>query len=124
MAPLPPSAPTRRGVVLDEVKQIICVERNDQHGAPENTFPMIAAAWTAYLQHFKLMPNGVTLKPSDVAELMVLFKDCRFRANPKNLDSAKDRIGYAAIAIELREAEAGKSSSVQLWPNAPPLPSR
>ncbi|NUM72723.1 hypothetical protein HUU40_00035 [candidate division KSB1 bacterium] len=51
------------------------------------------------------MPETVSLWPSDVAEMMALFKDVRFHMQPENPDNKHDQIGYLAIAAELRAAE-------------------
>lgn len=98
-----PTQPPRRATLLDEVKKTICHDRQDQHGAPENTFAEIAKEWAAQLRRFGFV--GPDLKPSDVAKLMEIFKECRWRANPKNPDNIHDKIGYAALYVELKEAE-------------------
>lgn len=95
----------RRGEILDQVKKTICHDRQTQHGAPEDTFAEIADEWTAQLLRWGKMPEGLELSPSDVAKLMEIFKECRWRANPDNIDNLHDKIGYAAIYVELRERE-------------------
>lgn len=95
----------RRGEILDQVKKTICHDRQIQHGAPEDTFAEIADEWTAQLLRWGKMPEGLELSPSDVAKLMEIFKECRWRANPDNIDNLHDKIGYAAIYVELRERE-------------------
>lgn len=110
-----------RAEVLESVKKTICKDRNDQHGEPENSFPLIAAAWTAYLQDFGYMPTDKALKPSDVASLMAEFKECRYRINPANADNRHDQIGYLAIAVELMARERAPKVTEPKMPNEPEL---
>lgn len=102
----------KRGEILDAVKKTITQDRNNRHGEPENSFPRIAQVWNEYLERIgarKRTESGHTLpailKPSDVAEMMALFKGVRFEIQPDNPDNEHDRIGYFAIAAELREVE-------------------
>lgn len=100
----------KRGEILDAVKQTITKDRNDRHGEPENSFPRIADAWTDYLQRILPTRETMELKPSDVAEMLAIFKTCRFETQPDNPDNEHDRIGYYAIAAELRAAERAEKS--------------
>ena len=98
----------KRDEVLDTVKNIICKERNNQHGEPENTFPIIAENWTGYLRNVGLLSADQELKAYQVAEMMANFKECRHSVNPDHTDNRIDQIGYLALSIELRELEASK----------------
>lgn len=82
-----------RATILDEAKQIICEDRQDIHGAPEDTFRTISNYWTTYLDHI--------VTPADVAAMMCLFKIARYSANQNHKDNLVDLIGYAALAAEL-----------------------
>lgn len=93
----------KRGEILDAVKNTITKDRNDRHGEPENSFPRIAEAWSDYLKRLGWVEPK--LKPSDVAEMLAIFKTCRFETQPDNPDNEHDRIGYYAIAAELRARE-------------------
>jgi len=95
-----------RGEILDQVKQMITKERNDIHGEPENTFPLIAKDWTEYLHRAGLMPVSEKLQPHQVCELMAIFKDCRHQMNPTHADNRLDQIGYLALAVELQPGAA------------------
>ena len=96
----------KRGEILDSVKKTITQDRNNRHGEPENSFPVIAKRWHEYLEGvYGAGIHGNKLKPSDVAEMMAIFKDCRFHVQPENLDNKHDQIGYLAIAAELRASE-------------------
>ena len=93
-----------RKQVLHIAEQIICRDRQDQHGKPENTFDIIAELWEAYL--YGRTGHRVVIQPVDVAQMMVLLKVARFTQNPKNLDNFLDGIGYEALAAELAKVES------------------
>ena len=40
-----------RETILSEVKKIICNDRNEQYGEPEDSFEKIADYWTTYIKH-------------------------------------------------------------------------
>ena len=82
-----------RTEILDAARQAITVDRAATHGEAENTFGLIAAYWSAHLD--------TEVSPGDVAQLMVLFKVARMKANPGHADNYVDAVGYAAIAGEL-----------------------
>ena len=64
-----------REAILSEVKKIICDDRNEQYGEPEDSFEKIAEYWATYLKHNCIAPGaGCDLGARDVAILMVLFK--------------------------------------------------
>ena len=86
---------TEREKILEEAKQIICEDRNNQYGEPEDNFANIAALWSIYL--------GVELDSYDVGMLMVLFKTARMISGRYKRDSLVDLIGYAACAAEGRK---------------------
>lgn len=91
-----------RAEILRCVEGIICRDRQDTHGKPEDTFSLIADYWTVYLtQRFGC---DSVLDPPDVAALMALFKVARMQVNPQHADNVLDGIGYLAIAGELRDA--------------------
>ena len=81
--------------ILDAARQAITVDRAATHGDAENTFGLIAAYWSAHL--------GCVVTAGDVAQLMVLFKVARMKANPGHADNYVDAVGYAAIAGELAD---------------------
>ena len=101
----------KRGEILDSVKKTITQDRNNRHGEPENSFPRIAQVWTDYLVRNTdgAVSNLLNLKPSDVAEMLAIFKTVRFEMQPDNPDNEHDRIGYYAIAAELRATERQKA---------------
>ena len=89
----------KRDEVLDKVKQIICNDRQDTHGNPENTHRIIAEYWSNYL--FESCGLREPLTAQDAAVMMVLFKIARHSVNAGHEDNLLDAIGYAAIAAEL-----------------------
>lgn len=84
-----------RTETLDAARQAITVDRAATHGEAENTFGLIAAYWSAHLD--------CVVTAGDVAQLMVLFKVARMKANPGHADNYTDAVGYAAIAGELAD---------------------
>lgn len=110
----------KRGEILDAVKKTITQDRNNRHGEPENSFPRIAEEWCKYLVQRGLLDpahelTGRTLKPSDVAEMLAIFKGVRFEIQPDNPDNEHDRIGYYAIAAELRAIERGTAAGNDMY---------
>ena len=87
-----------RTEVLRAAAEIISGDREEQYGAPENSFEMIAAYWNVYLRN-----NGITgtLKPVDVAHMMALMKLARLDGGHYKDDSYIDACGYLAIAAEM-----------------------
>lgn len=82
-----------RAEILDTAKEYVTRDRNAQHGAPENTFGMIAAYWSAHLDH--------PVTSADVAVMMTMLKLARLKANPANVDNWADGCGYLACGGEL-----------------------
>lgn len=90
---------TQRERCLDEARKIVCSDRNEQYGEPENNFDVIADYWAVYLNgKYKI---GVQLDSGDVAHMMVLFKMGRITtAKAYKEDNYIDMAGYAACAME------------------------
>lgn len=82
-----------RTELLDAAKQIVTKDRNAQHGEPEDTFGLIAAYWSAHLDH--------PVSSTDVAAMMTLLKLARLAANPANIDNWLDGCGYLACGAEI-----------------------
>lgn len=92
-----------RAYFLDEAKTIICNDRENQYGSPENSFKLIAELWTAYLgEHLTKY-----LEESDVAIMMALLKIARISTGSFKEDSWIDAIGYLACGAELDCAMRG-----------------
>lgn len=92
-----------RGKILDEAKVLINGERQDQYGAPEDSFATIAGLWSVYLEK--------TVTAKDVALLMTLLKIARERKQHKQ-DNIADGLGYLALADDI--SEAGTAAALAL----------
>jgi len=88
-----------RGQYLKLAEQTICHDRQDVHGAPEDTHALIADYWSVYLSGDADKP--VMIDAADVAVMMTLFKIARMQVNPAHQDNIVDGIGYLAIAGEI-----------------------
>lgn len=86
-----------REYFLDEAKTIVCNDREDQYGSPEDSFKLIAELWTAYLFN----DNVGSLSEKDVAIMMTLLKIARIASSRFKEDSWIDAIGYLACGAEL-----------------------
>ena len=84
------------GSLLDEAKQTITGERQDQYGAPEDSFSRIAAYWTTYL--------GRPVSALDVAHLMALMKLARARGTgaDRRADGRRPRSEERRVGKECR----------------------
>jgi len=78
------------GPCLDRAKQIICGDRQDAYGNPEDSFARIANYWSVYLSHH--------VSPLDVAHLMTLLKVARMQGQKSKRDNYDDACGYLSIA--------------------------
>ncbi len=78
--------------VLDEAKRLISGSRREAYGSAHDSFSCIASLWSTYL--------SATIKPVDVAMMMVLLKVAREKA-AHGTDNLVDICGYAALAEEV-----------------------
>lgn len=92
-----------RETVLEEAKRCICQDRQNQYGAPEDSFLTIAAFWETYLSAKYERP--IELTRDDVAIMMVLLKVARTNGHKHHVDNYVDMAGYAALAAELAQNE-------------------
>lgn len=83
--------------VLDDAKQIINGERQEQYGQPEYCFNTIASYWNEYI---KSQRGGHEITAHDVAMMMILLKIARVQG-VATYDTLVDIAGYAAIADHL-----------------------
>lgn len=91
-----------RNDILKTAELIVNGEREGQYGAPEDSFSNIARLWGIYL--------GRDLKPSDVANLMVLMKVARNMNGVYKADNWVDMVGYSALGGELQNLEEQKTN--------------
>lgn len=86
-----------RAEILAAATDCVTRDRNSTYGEPENGFALIAAYWSAHLDH--------PVTAADVAVLMTLLKLARIKANPACVDSWVDGAGYLACGGELATGE-------------------
>lgn len=91
-----------RAEILREAEKLITGDRNVTYGPPTENLTNIAELWTTRLRH--KLKDGETIKPSDVADFMILVKMARNVAQPKR-DNWVDAAGYAACGWECFEEE-------------------
>lgn len=88
---------------LSTAEDVICKQRPDVHGHPEDAFQLVADYWTTFLA--KKFDIPTRLAAADVAMMMALFKTARWQMNPRHSDNIVDNIGYLALAGELTDGE-------------------
>lgn len=89
-----------RKEILAQAERCVCGERDQQYGAPERSFGVIAELWSTYLS--AVMPGSIVLADVDVAAMMALLKLARIAtASGAHPDSWIDLAGYAACGGEL-----------------------
>jgi hypothetical protein len=85
-----------RAQILDAARQAVTVDRAAAHGAPEDTFGLIARLWSARL--------GVGIPPPLVCLMLIDLKTARAQGNPGHADNWVDIAGYAACGAEVAGA--------------------
>lgn len=92
---------TTREYILREAARIVCGDRNEQYGEPEDSFRAIAGFWETYVREKCVSPGAdVCIQEADVAMMMVLLKVARAIYGTK-ADTYIDIAGYAACAGEI-----------------------
>lgn len=94
----------RRVALLNEAVERV-MRGSDEYGTVENNFGLIADLWNAYLSK---IPRQ-SLKPVDVAAMMILLKIARSATGGQKADTWLDIAGYAACAAELPEGDSHES---------------
>jgi len=93
-----------RAEILEEAKKCVCGHREQDYGAPENNFQIIADLWNAYLglpyHHSEGVPE---ITPEDVSMMMALMKIARIKNGGGTGDSFVDLAGYAACGGEIND---------------------
>ena len=90
----------KRGKLLDEAKEVINGERQDQYGTPENSFALIAQYWDGYIKRCMQMNPHFQITSLDVAHMMMLFKLARMQGQKPSRDNYRDIAGYSSIAAD------------------------
>lgn len=78
---------------LSTAADIVCKDRENTYGKPEDNFATIAKLWSDYL--------NTPIKPDDVPVLMILLKVARVGSGSFKADNFVDIAGYAACACEI-----------------------
>lgn len=99
-----------RAEYLHKTEQTICRDRQDIHGAPENTHALIADYWSVYLS--EEIGRPMAIDAADVAVMMALFKVARLQVNPAHNDNVVDALGYLAIAGEIIDGVQGSDETL------------
>lgn len=85
-----------RKEVLDKAAECVLQDRSKRWGEPEDTFSVVAAFWSIYLD--------TAIEPHQVAVMLALMKMARIKFNASHhSDSWVDLAGYAACGAELAE---------------------
>lgn len=104
---MPGTPITSREAVLREAIELICKEREEDYGSPDDSFATIAKLWSTYLEakcKMKSAEGGhegrilfYFLTPKDVAILNILQKVSRLVTSPDKRDGWIDIAGYAGL---------------------------
>lgn len=86
-----------RSDCLDVAKGIVCQDRENTYGSPEDNFRIIADLWSAYL--------GSKVSSTDVAMMMAMLKIARIKTGKYKADNFIDLAGYAACGAECGEVD-------------------
>lgn len=93
-----------RAEILNEAKNCVCGQREEDYGTPENSFKVIGELWEVYIKEKCVGTDTiVTIVPEDVAALLGLMKVARIATGHGKSDNWIDLAGYAACGGELQE---------------------
>lgn len=84
-----------RNKIVEEIRQTVCNDRQDQYGQPEDSFALIAKFWSDYLD--------INISSEDVAILMSLLKIARIKTGQFKPDNFIDLAGYAVCGLSVAE---------------------
>jgi len=93
-----------RETVLEEAKNCVCGQREQDYGSPEDSFRLIAQLWEIYIRERIVGLTDVCVNTEDVAVMMALLKIARLANNPEHMDSWVDLAGYAACGGEIAQS--------------------
>ena len=82
-----------RKEVLEAAAEIVCKDREEQYGKPEDNFGLIAKMWSIWLD--------TEVTASDVAMMMAMLKIARIKTGKPKEDNYIDLIGYVACMAEI-----------------------
>lgn len=91
-----------REETLKAAIQAVTQDRENEYGAPEDSFAVIAAMWAVYVKSRCVGGDApVCIVADDVAIMMCLLKIARITTGEVKADSYVDLAGYAACAAEI-----------------------
>lgn len=82
--------------ILDMASEAVTKDRQETHGAPEDSFKRVANLWNGYLDGHQGPLSSV-----DVSVMLALLKVARIAKSPDHIDNWADLAGYAACGGEL-----------------------
>ena len=82
-----------RSEILEKAKACVTGSREQDYGAPEDNFKIIAKFWSTY--------TGCEIKSKDVAAMLALLKIARIKSGNAKEDNWVDLAGYAACGGEI-----------------------
>lgn len=82
---------------LSTAADIVCKDRENTYGKPEDNFGTIAKLWSDYL--------NTLITANDVPVMMILLKVARVGSGNFKADNFVDIAGYAACACEIGSNE-------------------
>lgn len=96
----------KRIEILEVSKNIVCGDREEQYGTPENNFETIAEMWSSYLYRRGVVFKDIDSK--DVAAMMIILKLVRIANGKQKCDNWVDIAGYAACGGEIESEGENK----------------
>lgn len=87
---------TERGDLLNEARELVTGDRNNQYGEPLQDFQRTADMMS--IMGFRF--NGNAIEPHHTALILAIVKMSRITWNPNKRDSWVDLAGYAATGWE------------------------
>ena len=97
-----------RGNMLNRAIDIINGARQNQYGAPEDSFATIAYYWNTYLDSIGIDIDDCSISGKDVSMMMALLKIARASGQNYRSDNYVDCAGYLGIADDMAAQEDGK----------------
>lgn len=95
-----------RAEILQTAEKMVCGQREQDYGTPEDNFAVIAKLWEDYIAHKCVgICCDVCVLPEDVALMMCLFKIARIMTGTATADSFIDLAWYAACGGEIATGE-------------------
>jgi hypothetical protein len=96
---------SNRSYVLRTAETHVNGERNIDYGDPISDFRTTAEFWQTYLRRTVECRQSLSLKPHDVAAMMILLKMSRISWSPEVEDHWIDAAGYAACGYDCTERQ-------------------